>query len=379
MEGLRRRHQPDEALSLIMPRLSEFGITRLAQQTNLDIIGIPCYAAIRPNSQTLSVHQGKGTTNATAKLSAIMEAVEFAVGERPQAPWVRASREDLTRDSRAFHWPDRQLPRGFECATDTQIQWLYGYRIGSRDPVLVPLDSVAIAPNAPEKLPFAQSSNGLAAGFGKAEAIAHGFFEVLERDASTLWALRSLNHCAKSALDLSRLDDDRILATLAKFRAAEIQVLVFDLTTDLGVPTMMALLWSGTPALFFDIASGVCTHPSPVRALLGALEEAAQTRISNIAGARDDIEPGDYSKPLPDWLPELIAKAHPQRGLPPAVAEGELSRLPNILGDSPIVVQLSAPNADISVVKVLSAKLEDRSTNVHWRPGARAIKTMTAL
>ena len=50
------------------------GITRLASQTGLDRTGIPCYAAIRPNSLTIASHQGKGLYHLGAKLTAIMEA-----------------------------------------------------------------------------------------------------------------------------------------------------------------------------------------------------------------------------------------------------------------------------------------------------------------
>lgn len=343
------------------------------------MIGIPCYAAIRPNSRTLSVHQGKGGTETAAKLSAIMEAVEFAIAERPQTSRKVTSISDISKSASAYYWPERQLPRSFSCQKDAPIDWLKGYRLSSSAPVYVPLDSVAIAPNAAEKLPFAQSSNGLAAGFSEPEAIIHALCELIERDASTLWALRSLDHCARTAIDLDQIDDVQVEATLGKLRKAKIQVLAFDLTTDLGLPSVMAIIWSGTPSLYFDVASGVCAHPSPIRALLGAMEEAAQTRISNIAGARDDIEPAEYLQPLPGWLPELMTKSKPARSLPPALSEDALAELPTRLDDGLIVVPLSAPDDAISVVKVLSSKLEDRSTNVHWRPGPRAIKAMTAL
>ncbi|HEY9009478.1 MAG TPA: hypothetical protein VIN06_00525, partial [Devosia sp.] len=61
------------------PFLADFGITRLARQTGLDAIGIPCFAAIRPNSKTLSVNMGKGIDDDAAMASAIMEAVEYAI------------------------------------------------------------------------------------------------------------------------------------------------------------------------------------------------------------------------------------------------------------------------------------------------------------
>ena len=343
------------------------------------MLGIRCYAAIRPNSRTLSVHQGKGTNDNAAKLSAIMEAVEFAFGESPAAPRQLASLNDLQDAGLSPYWPERALPRDFDRPFTLAIPWLAGYRLGSGTPVLVPLDSVAIAPNASEKLPFAQSSNGLAAGFDEPEAIVHGLCELIERDASTLWSLRPLNHCAGTAIDLDAVEDNDVQTTLEKFAARGMTARAFDLTTDLGLPVIMALLWSDAPKLYFDVASGVCAHPAPVRALLGALEEAAQTRISNIAGARDDIAPSEYNRPVPGWLLELIGKARSSRPLPLPLSPENFAQLPHRLDDTPIAVPLSTPESGISVVKILSSQLEDRATNVHWRPGPRAIRAMTAL
>lgn len=339
---------------------------------------MPCYAAIRPNSRTLSVHQGKSRNDTAAKLSAIMEAVEFAIAEKPLAPRLAASREALAAADRLYHWPERLLPRNFVAPPETTIHWLEGHFLASGKPVVAPLDSVAIAPNAPEKLPFAQSTNGIGAGFSMPEAIVHALCECVERDGSTLWSLRSLDHCATTAIDLSQIDDPGVTPTLAKLRTSGIEALACDLTSDLGLPTVMTLLWSDTPRHYFDIASGVCAHPDPCRALAGAIEEATQTRISNIAGARDDIDPAEYRAPLPTWLGELILKARPARPLPPALSPEAFADLPQRLDDI-IAVPLSAPGADIAVVKVLSSRLEDRATNVHWRPGPRAIKAMSAL
>ena len=51
----------------MMPR---FGITRLANITGLDDIGLPVCMAVRPLSKGLSVSQGKGTDDVSAAVSA---------------------------------------------------------------------------------------------------------------------------------------------------------------------------------------------------------------------------------------------------------------------------------------------------------------------
>src|SRR5882672_4545796 len=80
--GTRRAVPPLETLRRIRPRLRAAGITRLADVTGLDWIGIPVYQAIRPNSRTLSASQGKGLTRAQAQVSALMEALEGFHAER---------------------------------------------------------------------------------------------------------------------------------------------------------------------------------------------------------------------------------------------------------------------------------------------------------
>ena len=64
----------------IRPHLRRIGITRLANITGLDRVGIPAYSAVVPRSQDiLSVYNGKGVSDLAAKVSAAMEALERVV------------------------------------------------------------------------------------------------------------------------------------------------------------------------------------------------------------------------------------------------------------------------------------------------------------
>src|SRR5690242_16782687 len=74
--GTHRCQDPEQTLAAIRPLLPRFGITRLADLTGLDCLGIPVAAAHRPAAATLSVAQGKGATLTAAKVSAAMEAIE---------------------------------------------------------------------------------------------------------------------------------------------------------------------------------------------------------------------------------------------------------------------------------------------------------------
>lgn len=309
-----------------------------------------------------------------------MEAIEFAVAESPGVERIVSSISGLV-DAGAEHLlPARLLPGGFVVPPEMEVTWVAGRCILSGRQVMVPLDSVALTPNATERLPFAQSSNGLAAGFTDAEATVHALCELVERDASTLWAMRSLEHCRATAVDTEDIVDDKVRDLLAGLARSGFRLRLFDLTTDLRVPVTMAFLWTGSPVHLFDVASGVCAHPSAERSVLGAVREAAQTRVSNIAGARDDIERGGYGRPLPSWIKAMTGEGlRPSRPAPRSISADEFATLPERLGGSTIVVPLSPGDASVSVVRLVSEALEDKATNTFWRPGPRAMKAMTAL
>ena len=76
-----RTRSAEETLSCIGPHMRAFGISRLANVTGLDRIGVPVVLSIRPDSRSVSVSHGKGITPAAARVSA----------ERPVLNWTQAS------------------------------------------------------------------------------------------------------------------------------------------------------------------------------------------------------------------------------------------------------------------------------------------------
>lgn len=86
--GTHRTISPSETLARMKPYLAPMGITRVANVTGLDTIGIPVFMACRPNSRSLAVSQGKGLDLDAARASAVMESVE---GYRAEA-WVSTYR-----------------------------------------------------------------------------------------------------------------------------------------------------------------------------------------------------------------------------------------------------------------------------------------------
>jgi YcaO-like protein with predicted kinase domain len=366
-------------MALLRPLLGSYGITRLADQTRLDIIGIPCWAAIRPNSRTLAVNQGKGVDDETAWVSAAMEAIEFSVAESPNSPQIRASIDDLVADRMEFFIPRSKLPTRTTIPPDLVITWSEGRDLASGACMLVPLDAVALSGDTGGSLPFAQSSNGLAAGLTEEEAIFHALCELGERDSSTLWSLSGSKHRSASAIAIQEIASEEFSDMAAKIRSAHLELRLFDLTSETGLPTVMAFISSRVPHLYFDVASGVCSHPVAWRAALGATAEAAQTRVSNISGSRDDIRPQEYSDVLPASIRELLTDSgRPKRGLPSSLEDDAFMHwLTKATNSGRLVAVPLSTSSDIHVIKVIGDGLEDRSTNVHWRPGQRAVRAIT--
>src|SRR6218665_3746527 len=115
---------PAALLRDLTSRFPMLGITRLASQTGLDRVGIPCYAAIRPNSLTIASHQGKGEDELSAKLSAIMEAAEYAVAEAPETPGPTLNPDQVRAAGLTTLDISTLLPRGFAVDPNLPIRWI---------------------------------------------------------------------------------------------------------------------------------------------------------------------------------------------------------------------------------------------------------------
>jgi YcaO-like protein with predicted kinase domain len=379
---------PNDTLDRIRPHFAALGITRIARQTGLDDIGIPCFAAIRPNSRTLAANQGKGLDNAAAMTSAAMEAFEYAIAENPQCERRTASLRELRREGCAIHWPDRLLPSSRPANEDQPLTWVTGFDYFSGDPVLVPYDAVAVGQTRLELEGICSSTNGLASGNTLVEASFHALCELIERDASSLMAIGSDAALRRAQIHPEAFEDPVIDDLVRRIRDAGCALTLFDLTTNLGVPVIEAVIFDDLDdsPRHFDLSAGVGCHPVAIRAAIRAITEAAQTRITTIAGSRDDIRPTEYRFGLD---PSLVvyrsapgATAHP---VPPGCALGTPlpalvaflnARLTQRKVTEIIAVPLGGEVFGGSVVKVLAPRLEDRAPNPNWRPGPRALSSM---
>src|SRR6516165_9911182 len=80
--------------------LEGFAISRVADLTGLDRIGVPVYACSRVLSQSIAIHSGKGITSEASRAGAILEAIEFEVAEAPTGKFSVASASDINPEER---------------------------------------------------------------------------------------------------------------------------------------------------------------------------------------------------------------------------------------------------------------------------------------
>ena len=381
---------PADTLAAVRPRLSDFGITRLARLTGLDEVGIPVWAAIRPNAATLAVSQGKGVDDAAAAASAMMEAIEVAAAERRDLPHLTLSPRAMAASGRRAAALAELLRAGASPpASDEPIDWIEGFDLMDDAPVWVPLDAVRLGEEAAQAR-YWQSTDGLASGNVLWEAAFHGLCERVERDALTLWSLASDAEVGRRCRDPRDFDNPALAALAARIEAARLRLRLFDIATDVAIPVCFATISpppDGDPARWrhFDLQCGSGCHPNPARAAIRAVTEAAQSRLTAISGARDDFDPGDYRARIAlDLLP--FVKAEPSARAPAAAAPiapadyiGHIaSRLRAIGAGSAIVVPLEAGERGFAVAKALVPDLETIPGARRFPLGQRALRAKLA-
>ena len=241
VEGTHRVCSPRETLAAHVPKMKAMGITRLADVTGLDFIGLPVYMAVRPNSRGLAVSQGKGLDREAAKAGALMESIEGWHAERIAAPLRHESYAALRRAERVVNVTRLPLERGARLELNTPRLWIEGHDLLAGGAAWVPFECVTtnFVRTAYAGRTFTAGSNGLASGNHLLEAVAHGLCELIERDAATLWRRSTAAEQQQSQVNLATVESPRCRTVLDKLRRAGVETVVWDATGDTGVPTFV--------------------------------------------------------------------------------------------------------------------------------------------
>jgi len=296
--GTHRIYSPGATLERIAPHLASFGITRIANVTGLDRINLPVFMVCRPNAASLSVSQGKGITTEAAKVSGLMEAIECFHAEEIDLPITQGSYSELSRISSVTDVSKLAKITGKLFTNDTVIKWVGCIDLISNQPKKVPFQCAHL--NCTSHMqeadnPFITDSNGLASGNSLLEAVNHALLETIERDALSLWNYKMPHEKEARKVKNSSINNFVAQDILGKIKRAELEIGIWDISTDIGIPAFLCKIIEndfrpdGTrPAL------GSGAHLSKDVALLRAISEAAQSRLTFISGARDDQYASNY-------------------------------------------------------------------------------------
>jgi thioglycine synthase len=337
-------------------------VARVGSITRLDSIGIATATAVRgdPVGESVSVSTGKGTTELHAQVGALAEALErYCAEPRGRIPVRPATRESLDGESLA---PESFiLPRGVTAAG--VIDWVRGRGLDGRD-LWIPANAVFFPyyPSIGAERLFAANTTGLAVGANVEEALVFALLECIERDAySRAVALASVGH--GDSVPVVRMELAGLVAPeIQEIRSRGHEILIRDISCDTHVPCYLCTIYDGVLAHL-----GVSARPDGGQALRAAVQEAAQSRLTDIQGAREDLADRNSSTPVDPWfltvgnaqLVSVRSGWQPPALVPSEVLSGLTTRLQKLT--PPVYsawVDLTLPGVGLTTVRTAAPGLE---------------------
>lgn len=253
------------------------GITRLADLTHLDYSGIPVYTAIRPRAKSLTTSQGKGLTKEAAQCSALMESIEVYFAEELIPQVTNKSEFELAQD-KAIFIPLNDLSKSIYFNDSSQpMHWVQAELIFAEQSILVPFAEFSLNSYLPEVVIYSPDTTGLSGGNNYKEALLHGILEVIERQ-NALKVSETIFVNSKLAQGIAKIFDCHIY-----FHENIYEIPSFEVWIKSKNPFENQILFKGSGC-----------HLDKQIALNRALTEAIQSRVTTIAGSRDDLIDSKY-------------------------------------------------------------------------------------
>ncbi|UXM84425.1 YcaO-related McrA-glycine thioamidation protein [Methanococcus aeolicus] len=368
---------PEETWKKIKSLTKNINIEILERIDNLDRIGIPVYSAKRivksPENENendtkekiVKYHYGKGATDIQAKVSAVMEAIERysmcclnePATKNPENP-IDLKELVLSKES---YKNINQINNNIN-----NIEWTTCHDIINDEIIDIPVNAVC---HPIEGKLFKSNTNGIASGNTKDEAIFHGTLELIERDS---WSIAEIYNKTHTKINIDGAKNPIIHELMDKFKDANINVVLKDLTSDIGIPTVAAV--SDEPVLKDPalLCIGVGCHINPEIAVIRALTEVIQSRATQIQNKRDDTIRGDIVRKVQyDRLIKVHRKWYRHKDEInieelPNNAKLNLKKDLNVIKnklidtgfDKLIVADLKKPEVGIDVVRIIIPKIE---------------------
>ena len=257
--------------------------------TALDRLGIPLWGAfVWAKDGDFSDGFGYGAGDLGARVSAWGEVLEnyYATNSLRRMPRRTASYAELLKlGERAVDPVELCLDAGADYTPDKKIVWTRGFSFPENEEVWLPLEAVAIASSdianeiSPENFLLTPITNGLGAGVNRAQALAHGILEQVQRDGDSV-TFRAMDEGVK--IELDQVENEETRRLLQFLDEQNIEVIVKLAEISCGMPVIYVVGYDrnidDAPFQLSLSACGEAAHPDREVALSKALREYVSSR-----------------------------------------------------------------------------------------------------
>jgi ribosomal protein S12 methylthiotransferase accessory factor len=222
-----------------------------------------------------------------------MESIEVSFAELPQGSAKTAALFECDRDA-SFISPDRlTIRRDAQLSKNKPIQWVKGENLVDLSPKWVPTQLFDLDFSKIEVAPiFLSSSNGLASGNTRTEAIIHGLCEAIERDQISFWSAEKdwLGSPVNRRIMINSIEDPVCKDLVEKCQTAGLDIFIWYISINIDIPVFACTIADQrNNTQYPQHATGHGCHPIATVALARAITEAAQSRLTHISGLREDL------------------------------------------------------------------------------------------
>ncbi len=337
-----------------------------------------------PDGGTIADVGANDSDLSRAVAKAVFEAIErycAAFVDRSALAWGRAAGPQFLVEDRLPLYADFQysLPAWpfVPMTTQSEVYWVRGESLRTGTPALVPAALVYLpyTPSTPAEVIGPSTSTGMAASWSRVAACIAGYFEVCERDAfAIMW--------------MNRLSLPRLRVRPGSALAAELRLIVGDsdltlvnLTNDLGVPVVMAVLrrqLGGRPVVTLGLAARAAYSAACRKAALEAAaeyerlrERQCDPRTSGWMAASDFANVVDFEWHSQVYLEETMQPHLEFLGASPQ--EQEVEELPALAGEGQALLRAAL---DQSVDRLPDVVAVDLATREFRELGVHVVKVV---
>ena len=251
---------------------------------------VHCHATITDTGRltgglTIPGTGGTALTQEVALAKAIGESVERYCGEfcNPDsiivAPFRKIRSEAIDPERLVLFHPSQYVPRfPFQRPShDTPMSWIRARSLTYDKEVFAPASLAHMTYPAGEHEPLIDISpvSGYACGNSFEEAALSGICEVVERDAFMIFWY---NRLPVPAFDLRAAESPGLRSAVLRYQAAPASVFCADITTETGIPAVLALMVAGSPKWPAAVVA-TAAHPDTEQAITKALFELAANQL----------------------------------------------------------------------------------------------------